>query len=75
MQSPGNDFLYVGIKDGTIRAFVVDDPKYPKDSAKLVAEWIRMGRTVERMDRKVALARIKAERVANGESANGGERA
>lgn len=60
-QTHQDDFVYVGIKGGTIRALVVDDPKYPKDTADLVAEWITMGRTVERVDRKVAVDRMKIE--------------
>jgi hypothetical protein len=41
---------YIGInKQGEVRAFVTDDPGDEHDTAKLVAEWIRMGRTVERV--------------------------
>lgn len=41
---------YVGKKPcGCIVAFVVDDPKYPKDTAKSVAEFIRSGYAVERV--------------------------
>lgn len=50
---------YIGVnKDGQARAIVFDDPGYESDTAKIVAEWITMGRTVERLPVKEAAARI-----------------
>lgn len=44
-------FAYIGVNEaGSVRAIVIDDPKYKKDTAKLIAEWVTMGRTVERVD-------------------------
>lgn len=41
---------YVGKKScGCIVAFVVDEPEYPRDTAREVAEFIRSGLTVERV--------------------------
>jgi hypothetical protein len=41
--------VYFGVKACGCRvAVVVDDPEYPKDTAKSVAEFIRDGYTVER---------------------------
>jgi hypothetical protein len=59
-----NDFAYIGVKDGSVRAIVFDDAGYEKDTAKLVAEWITMGRTVERLPRAEALKRTRATRAA-----------
>lgn len=60
-----DDFAYVGIKDGMIRAFCRDDGiEYPDEVATTLADWIKMGRTVERMPAKHALERMKAEHVA-----------
>jgi predicted regulator of Ras-like GTPase activity (Roadblock/LC7/MglB family) len=53
---------YVGIKDGTVRAIVVDDTRDADQTAKLVADWIKMGRTIERMPLHQAVERIKRER-------------
>jgi hypothetical protein len=42
--------VYVGRKPcGCIVAVVVDEPKYPKDTGKDVAAFIRRGYTVERI--------------------------
>lgn len=52
--------VYVGFNEkGEARAFVRDDPKFPKDTAKMVAEWIREGRTVQRMTWAEAHAAMK----------------
>jgi hypothetical protein len=56
-----SDFAYIGVKDGTIRAIVADDPQYAKDTAKLVAEWIEMGRSIERVRWSDGVKRMKAE--------------
>jgi hypothetical protein len=44
------EFAYIGVnKFGSVRAFVMDDPGCEKETATLVAEWIEMGRTIERI--------------------------
>jgi hypothetical protein len=53
---------YVGIKNGSIRAVVVDDPKDTELTAEMLSDWIKMGRTVERMRLDDAIARMKAKR-------------
>lgn len=53
---------YVGIKDGSIRAIVVDDTRYPDDTAEMISDWIKQGRTVERLPLGAALARMGDER-------------
>lgn len=60
-------YAYVGIKDGTIRAIVFDDTRYPDDTARLVADWIKIGRTVERLPLSDAVSRMKAEHRSRGE--------
>ena len=53
-------FAYIGIAAcGCVRAIVVDDGLYPKDVAKTVAEFIKSGRTVERVDLKDGIARLE----------------
>lgn len=43
-------YTYVAFnQEGKARAFVRDDPKFSKDTANLVSEWIREGRTIKRM--------------------------
>lgn len=43
-------FVYaVHNERGELRAWVRDDPRFPADTAKTVAEWIREGRAVQRM--------------------------
>jgi hypothetical protein len=60
-------FAYVGINAaGSVRAVVIDDPKFKASTAKLLAEWVMMGRTVERMDiaeahRRMALTKQGSE--------------
>lgn len=56
----GEDYAYVAIKDGTIRAFMRDD-EYLDEIATALADWVKMGRTVERMRASAALDRMKAE--------------
>jgi hypothetical protein len=51
---------YIGVKDGSARAIVFDDPGYEKDTAKIVSDWIKMGRAVERLPVKEACERITA---------------
>lgn len=53
---------YVGIKDGTIRAIVVDDPDDTDLTAEMLADWIKMGRTVERMTVEAAIERARSEK-------------
>ena len=45
------DFIYVGVckTTGSIRATCCDDLGYEKDTAKLVADWITRGLSVERL--------------------------
>ena len=56
-----DDPAYVGVKDGETRAFMREEPDYLDDMANTLAEWIRMGRSVERMPAANALARMKRE--------------
>lgn len=43
-------FCYVAFNaDGKARAFVRDDPELASDTAKRVAEWIKEGRTIQRL--------------------------
>lgn len=53
---------YVGIKDGTIRAIVVDNPDDTDLTAEMLADWIKMGRTIERMSIDAAIERARAEK-------------
>lgn len=53
---------YVGIKDGSIRAIVVDDPDDTDLTGEMLSEWVKMGRQVERMDLDTAIARARAEK-------------
>lgn len=57
------EFAYVGISNGTIRAFVKDDIRYADHTAKLIGEWVIMGRTVEHMPFDEAIARMRRENV------------
>jgi hypothetical protein len=42
--------VYAGFNnDGSLRAWVRDDPRYTAHTAETVAEWIKEGRTVQRM--------------------------
>jgi nucleotide-binding universal stress UspA family protein len=46
-------FMYVGKRScGRVSALVWDDPKYAKDTAKSVAEFIKNGLVVERIERR-----------------------
>ena len=54
---------YVGINNGTVRAVVVDDPNDLDLTADMLAEWVQMGRTVERMTLDAAITRMRCERV------------
>jgi hypothetical protein len=59
---------YIGINaEGKMRAIVFDDPAYKKDTAKRVAEWIKMGRTVERLPAQEACDRMRADGPAKSE--------
>lgn len=50
MTGDGEVFCYVGFNAaGEARAFVRDDPKFASDTAERVAEWIKDGRTVQRL--------------------------
>lgn len=40
---------YVAWRDGFVVAVCVDDPKWKKDTARSIAEWVRKGCTIERM--------------------------
>lgn len=41
---------YIGInKQGHVRAFVLDDEGHEDETAAIVASWIKMSRTVERV--------------------------
>lgn len=43
-------YTYVAFNhDGKARAFVRDDPNFAGDTAKMVAGWIKAGRTIKRM--------------------------
>ena len=61
-----DDPAYVGIKDGTIRAFTRDAEDYRDDIANSVAIWIRLGYAVERMNATEALARMTREHTVSG---------
>ncbi len=53
---PQATHAYIGRNaDGKVRAIVMDDPGYESDTAKIVFEWICMGRTVERHPRDIAV--------------------
>lgn len=53
-----NDHCYVGFKScGHMVTASVDDPKYAKDTAEVVAKWIKRGLRVER----VSVERARAE--------------
>ena len=57
-----SEFCYIGINpDGSARALCVDDPKFKSDTAKTVAEWIEMGRSVVRLPYGEAIARLKSD--------------
>lgn len=50
---------YIGInKAGSVRAIVFDDPGHETSTAEHVADWIKMGRTVERLPIKEACERM-----------------
>jgi hypothetical protein len=53
---------YIGINEnGLARAIVYDDPKWKKDTAKTIAEWIKMGRTIERLPVAEACDRLRRD--------------
>lgn len=55
-------FTYVGINEqGLVRAACIDDPRCKRDTAKTIAEWIRMGITIERLPHKVACERLRKD--------------
>lgn len=57
-----DEFSYIGINaDGLAVALCVDDPKFKKDTAKTVAAWIRMGRSIVRLPDHEAIARLKSD--------------
>lgn len=53
---------------GAAWAIVVDDPKYPKDTAKSIAAWVRKGANVMRVDidtgREMLLKWVRPKKVA-----------
>jgi len=54
-------FAYIGVnKAGSARAICRDDPGEEKSTARIVAGWIKMGRTVERLPMEDAMRRIEA---------------
>lgn len=56
------DFSYLGINEkGDAVAIVIDDPRFKKDTARTIAQWIKDGRTVERHEHHAACARLKAD--------------
>jgi len=55
------NMAYIGIEDGRVRAICRDDPGYEKSTAKMVANWIKEGRTVERVTVTEGMARIRAD--------------
>ncbi len=63
---------YVGIKPcGCMVAWVYDDPKYPKDVAKSVADFIKRGYSVERAntdDVRHKLSKCKCAKPSNDPS-------
>lgn len=62
LKAPTTDYAYIGINaDGLARAICHDDPQYKRDTAKTVAEWIRMGRTIERLPVDDACARLRKD--------------
>ena len=53
---------YIGIKAcGCVQAVVVDDPKYPKDTARSVSDFIKDGLTVERVTMAVMREKLKTK--------------
>lgn len=54
---------YVAIKDGTVRAIVVDDPADAELTAEMLSDWRKMGRIAERMTLDAAIIRMRCERV------------
>lgn len=51
---------YIGINEaGECRAIVCDDPGCEKDTARMVGEWIRDGRKVERLPIEEAKVRFR----------------
>jgi hypothetical protein len=57
-----NEFNYIGInQDDLAVALVVDDPKYKKETAKTIAQWIRQGLSITRMPHEDSIARLKAD--------------
>lgn len=56
------EYAYIGINEnGLARAIVFDDPKYKRDTAKTIAEWIRRGRTIERLPVEQATERLRRD--------------
>lgn len=54
------DYSYIGIReDGVAVAIVIDDPRYKRDTAKTIVEWIRKGRTIERLEHHAAVSRLQ----------------
>jgi hypothetical protein len=55
--------IYVGVRkiDGSIRAACCDDAGEEKETAKLVADWIKRGLSVERLTEDEYQARYKPE--------------
>jgi hypothetical protein len=57
-----NEFNYIGInQSGLAVALVVDDPKYKKDTAKIVSQWIKEGLSVMHMEHNESIERLKAD--------------
>jgi hypothetical protein len=53
------EYAYIGINAaGQVRAISMDDPGAEQENAKLICEWLAMGRTVERVPIAEAKARM-----------------
>ena len=54
------EFAYIGINAaGEVRAISMDDPGSERENEKLVAEWLKMGRKVERLPWEEARKRLR----------------
>ena len=57
------EHIYIGVRktDGSIRAVCCDDEGEEKDTAKMVANWVARGLSVERVTRDEYSKRISRE--------------
>lgn len=57
------EYIYIGVRkaDGSIRAVCCDDEGEEKDTAKMVADWVKRGLNVERVTRDEYSKRILRE--------------